>query len=385
MIRWIPLSGYYWRRVERFNTRPWMLYPGPYYARFGSIISSGGALFNGQYWTWDTVAFYTPVPQHGTYSWHDALTAENKHRCGPAKLWTPPFMQMRGDGTSPTLRGKPCPECVRPLTWRWSGSRRRRSGRPPLWNWAPGWIRTSTAPCRRRGPFPFAASLQRNFGTYSSSVSGRSVKLGASTGTGDESHSRVAVCFWRSLWMPNKYKRAQHRKGEGNSGDVTIRGDTCDDTCSGWRKCKVTKPRRHGAFSLMQIEGPDESWGFYFMHDASSDKSARCWQNVSPTNARTVRSTHTHRRAAQQAVSSWGMLMFLLSRELLDGACVGANDNCRTLLLTPNPKLRGLVSPRCDGEKRGRGAMCPMTACGARQMSMFSKQLFKAIQSVSHS
>lgn len=27
--------------------------------------------------------------------------------------------------------------------------------------------------------------------------------------------------------------------------------------------------------------------------------------------------------------------------------------------------------------------MCPMTPCGARQMSMFSRQLFKAIQSVS--
>lgn len=152
---------------------------------------------------------------------------------------------------------------VSPLTWRWSGSRRRRSGRPPLWNWVPGWIHTSTAPCRRRGPFPFAASLQRNFGTYSSSASGQSVELGASTGTGDGSHSRVAVCFWRSLWMPNKYKCAQHRKGEGSSGYVTIRGGTCADTCSGWLKIQVTKPRRHGVFSSMQVECPDESWALF--------------------------------------------------------------------------------------------------------------------------
>lgn len=36
-------------------------------------------------------------------------------------------------------------------------------------------------------------------------------------------------------------------------------------------------------------------------------------------------------------------------------------------------------------EQRERGSMCPMTACGARQMSMLSRQLFKAIQPVSQS
>lgn len=47
------------------------------------------------------------------------------------------------------------------------------------------------------------------------------------------------------------------------------------------------------------------------------------------------------------------MAMFpVYARELLDEACVRANDNCRTLLLTPNPKRRGLVSPRCDGGKK---------------------------------
>lgn len=36
-------------------------------------------------------------------------------------------------------------------------------------------------------------------------------------------------------------------------------------------------------------------------------------------------------------------------------AGVRADDNCSTLLLTPNPELRGgSVSPRCDGEKRER-------------------------------
>lgn len=49
-----------------------------------------------------------------------------------------------------------------------------------------------------------------------------------------------------------------------------------------------------------------------------------------------------------------GVVTFPFCRELLDVACVRANDNCCTLLLTPNPKRRGLVTPRCDEEKRER-------------------------------
>lgn len=67
--------------------------------------------------------------------------------------------------------------------------------------------------------------------------------------------------------------------------------------------------------------------------------------------------------------------------EPLDAACVKASDNCWTLVLTPNPERRGLVSSRCDEEKRERGSVCPMTLGGARQMPIFSWQLFKATQS----
>lgn len=49
---------------------------------------------------------------------------------------------------------------------------------------------------------------------------------GASTGTGDGSHSHVAPCLWRRSGTLNKYKRAQHRKHGGDGEDVTIRGDT---------------------------------------------------------------------------------------------------------------------------------------------------------------
>lgn len=48
--------------------------------------------------------------------------------------------------------------------------------------------------------------------------------------------------------------------------------------------------------------------------------------------------------------------------------------------LLQTQSARGLVSPRCDEGKRESGSMCPMTAYGARQMSMFSRQLFKAMQ-----
>lgn len=135
-----------------------------------------------------------------TYSyWHYALTAENKHRCGPANLRIPRFRQMREDETSPTLRGKTC----------------------PVWSHLPG-----------VGPVPEdGVAVGHHFGTgllakythqqhqadeedhfhlqhHYSETSARiplrcrvsqSSCTGASTGTGGESHSHVAVCSWRSL------------------------------------------------------------------------------------------------------------------------------------------------------------------------------------------
>lgn len=60
-----------------------------------------GARFQERYRTRD-MAFNTPVRQHGTYSWHTALTAEDKHR-GPAKPGRSPVVSCRCgvDGTSP--------------------------------------------------------------------------------------------------------------------------------------------------------------------------------------------------------------------------------------------------------------------------------------------
>lgn len=59
-------------------------------------------------------------------------------------------------------------------------------------------------------------------------------------------------------------------------------------------------------------------------------------------------------------------------------------DKCQLLNTLLQTQSTGRYSVRCVMGKRERGSMCPMTPCGARQMSMFSRQLFKAIQSFSH-
>lgn len=133
--------------------------------------------------------------------------------------------------------------------------------------------------------------------------------------------------------------------------------------------------------SLWCGSGVQMNHRLYFFHNVSSDKSVRA-DKIFLVLVHKQWDQHVHTNVQHNRQRLLSMTMFLLCRELLDVACVRANDNCRTLLATPNPKLRGLVNPRCDGEKRERGSMCPMTACGARQMSMFSRQLFKAIQSV---
>lgn len=59
--------------------------------------------------------------------------------------------------------------------------------------------------------------------------------------------------------------------------------------------------------------------------------------------------------ATQQAVSSAVRRRPPPAWSPLDAACVRASDNCWTLVLTPNPERRGLVSPRCDEEKKRGG------------------------------
>lgn len=88
-------------------------------------------------------------------------------------------------------------------------------------------------------------------------------------------------------------------------------------------------------------------------------------------------------RSEQQAVSSVGVRMFpFMPGATGYAAGVRADDNCSTLLLlTPTPELGGGNQSVRDvmeerGRERERGSMCPMTPCGARQMSMFSGQLF---------
>lgn len=80
-----------------------------------------------------------------TYSyWHYALTAENKHTdvvqqaCEPRGSCGRGGRRNTADPSAVKKKKKKPARCRGPLTWRWSGSRRRRSGRPPLWNWAPG-------------------------------------------------------------------------------------------------------------------------------------------------------------------------------------------------------------------------------------------------------
>lgn len=211
---------------------------------------------------------------------------------------------------------------------------------------------------------------------------GRSVSRvvrGASTGTGDESHSHVLLALLVNA--KTKYKCAPRRKGKGKIENVIIQGGTWEDTCSGFSKCKVIKPTCHCAVSLMQVEGPGE-W------QSLCQTGCQLWQvrgGLSEINLPIMHKQwdqHTQMRSTTGCVFS-GVVTFPLCRELLDVACVRANDNCCTLLLTPNPKRRGLVTPRCDEEKRERGSyVCPMTPCGARHMSMFSMQLCKAIQSI---
>lgn len=119
--------------------------------------------------------------------------------------------------------------------------------------------------------------------------------------------------------------------------------------------------------------------GLYFTQDVSSDKSVVGWQNISPTNAQTM-SSQAKMRSTTGSVFC-GEVMFPSMRGAMDAACVRANDNCSTLLLTPNPKRTRISQSKMWWRKeRERGSMCPMTACGARQMSMFSRQLFKAMQ-----
>lgn len=151
---------------------------------------------------------------------------------------------------------------------------------------------------------------------------------GASTGTGEEFRSHVAASFWRHRENTDARPRENARRGGVEKG---WRGDTeAADTPLGKKKREVTKTRRDaGAWTL---------WG-------------------NPRFRSRMRKPESFSRecATQQAVSSAVRRRPPPAWSPLDAACVRASDNCWTLVLTPNPERRGLVSPRCDEEKKRGG------------------------------
>lgn len=102
----------------------------------------------------------------------------------------------------------------------------------------------------------------------------------------------------------------------------------------------------------------------YLVKVVNSNKSVSRWQNISPSTAQTVISKCRHQYAAQQAVSS--VVWSCSCRELLDVACIRANDSCWTLILYSKPKAQGISQPKIWWRKKERGGnQCVQWRCKA--------------------
>lgn len=102
----------------------------------------------------------------------------------------------------------------------------------------------------------------------------------------------------------------------------------------------------------------------YLVKVVNSNKSVSMWQNISPSTAQTVISKCRHQYAAQQAVSS--VVWSCSCKELLDVACIRANDSCWTLILYSKPKAQGISQPKIWWRKKERGGnQCVQWRCKA--------------------